>query len=90
MHPEVAGAELQGDVDRTTADDGTVSWPFVSGPGENRFALTANVPGAELVALRPTAGAAQRVARPAGVLVRAETSFEAKVPRTFTILKRGD
>ena len=90
VHPVVEGAELEGEVDRRTGDDGTVSWPFVSGPGENRFALTADVPGAELVALRPTAGAAQRVARPAGVRVSGSTSFSAKVPRTFTILKRGD
>lgn len=90
VHPVVEGAELQGDVDRATGEDGSVSWPFVAGPGENRFALIADVPGAELVALRPTTGAAQRVARPAGVLVRGVTAFEAKVPRTFTILKRGD
>lgn len=90
IHPTVEGAELQGEVGRRTGDDGTASWPFVSGPGENRFALTADVPGAELMALRPTAGAAQRVARPAGVLVPGSTSFEARVPRTFTILKRGD
>ena len=90
VHPTVEGAELEGEVDRRTGEDGSVSWPFVSGPGENRFSLTADVPGAELVALHPTAGAAQRVARPAGVVVTGSTSFEAKVPRTFTILKRGD
>ena len=90
VHPAVEGAALDGDVVRRTGEDGVVSWPFASGPGENRFTLTADVPGAELVALRPTAGAAQRVARPAGVLVDGSTSFEAKVPRTFTIRKRGD
>ena len=90
VHPVVEGAELEGEVDRRTGEDGSVSWPFVSGPGANRFALIADVPGAELVALRPTAGAAQRVARPAGVLVEGSASFEAEVPRTFTIVKRGD
>ena len=33
VHPSVEGAELVGDVDRSTAADGTVDWPFVSGPG---------------------------------------------------------
>lgn len=88
--PAVVGAELEGQVDRTTGEDGSVSWPFVSSPGENRFDLTAEVPGAELVALRPTGGAAQRVARPAGAVVAGSASFVAEVPRRFTIVKRGD
>lgn len=90
VHPVVEGAELQGEVDRVTGEDGSAVWPFVSGAGENRFAVSVDVPGAELVALRPTVGAAQRVARPAGVILEGSTSFVAKVPRTFTIVKRGD
>jgi hypothetical protein len=90
VHPTVEGAELVGEVDRSTGVDGVVEWPFVSGPGENRFAVTADVPGAELVALRPTVRPAQRVAHPAGVLVQGSIAFTANLPRTFSIQKRGD
>lgn len=90
IHPAVTGAALSGEVERVTSGDGAVSWPFEAGPGENRFVLRAEVPGIDLVSLRPTGGPAQRVARPSSVTVTAEAGYEAVVPRRFTILKRGD
>lgn len=90
VHPAVEGAELSGDVDVVTDADGVARWEFRSGPGENRFALAADVPGAELVALTPTQGAAQRVAVPAEVVVDGSTSMVPRVPRMFTIVKTGD
>lgn len=90
IHPAVTGAALSGEVDRVTPADGAVSWPFEAGPGQNRFALRADVPGIDLVSLRPTKGRAQRVARPSSVTVTAEAGYDAVVPRRLTILKRGD
>jgi hypothetical protein len=91
VHPDVTGAALLGDVDVVTGGaDGAVSWSYEVGPGANRFSLSASVPGAELMALRPTRGAAQRVARPSGLVVQGEVSFEGITPRRFTIAKRGD
>lgn len=90
VHPQVTGATLAGDVDRVTSADGRVSWPFEAGAGENRFVLRAEVPGVDLVSLRPTRGPAQRVARPSSVVATAETSYEAAVLRSFAIVKRGD
>jgi hypothetical protein len=90
VHPAVVGAELGGEVDRSTDAAGEVSWPFVAGPGPNSFELSASVPGASLLALRPTLGAAQRVAAPAVVVVQGEVAFDAAVPRWFTIEKHGD
>lgn len=90
VHPAVVGAALLGDVDRTTDAGGRIAWPYTAGAASNRFDLTATVPGAELLALRPTQGRAQRVVRPAAATVAASTSFDGVVPRRLTIQKRGD
>ncbi len=90
VHPAVTGAALVGEVDRTTAADGSVEWDFAAAAGENRFDLSATVPSIDLVSLRPTAGRAQRVARPVPVTIDASRAYEAEVPRRFTIVKRGD
>lgn len=90
IHPAVTGAELLTPVDVATDADGVATWRYLAGPGANRFELTADVPGAELFALRPTRGSAQRVVRPASAVVRAGTAFEGVVPRRLTITKRGD
>lgn len=90
IHPTVTGAELQGDVRRSTDADGRARWTYVAGIGANAFALSADVPGAELFALRPTAGVAQRVVRPASAAVAAEAWFDGVPLRRVVIQKRGD
>lgn len=90
LHPTVTGAELLGDVRRTTDDDGAAGWTYVAGVGANTFAVSADVPGAELFALRPTAGVAQRVVRPASGAVATETWFDGVPRRRVVIQKRGD
>lgn len=90
VHPAVTGAAILGEVDRTTSADGLVEWEFEAAVGENRFALSAVVPDIELVSLRPTAGRAQRVARPNPVTIAASRAYEADGPRKFSIAKRGD
>lgn len=90
VRPAVTGAALTGDVDRATSADGVVAWEFEAAEGENRFEVSATVPSVELVSLRPTAGRAQRVARPAPVTISASQVYEADGPRRFTIAKRGD
>lgn len=90
VHPAVSGAELAGEVDRTSDAEGRAAWPYVAGAGPNRFEVSASVPGAELLALRPTRGVAQRVVRPAAGTLEAVTAFEGVVARRLTIHKRGD
>ena len=90
IHPTVTGAELLGEVGRSTDDDGRARWTYVAGAGANTFALSADVPGAELFALRPTAGVAQRVVRPASAGVAAEAWFDGVPLRQVVIHKRGD
>jgi hypothetical protein len=91
IHPAVTGAELLTEVDVATADgDGRAAWRYRAGAGTNRFDLSATVPGAELLALRPTQGTAQRVVRPAATVVSGSAAFEGIVPRSLTITKRGD
>ena len=90
VHPAVIGAALVGEVDRTTSADGVVAWEFEAAAGENRFDLRAIVPSIDLVSLQPTAGRAQRVARPVPVTIDASRAYEAEVPRRFTVVKRGD
>ncbi len=90
VHPTVTGAALLGEVDRTTSVDGVAEWEFEAAVGENRFDLSAVVPDVELVSLRPTAGRAQRVARPAPLPISASRVYEADGPQRFSIAKRGD
>jgi hypothetical protein len=90
VHPTVTGAELGGEVGRTTDEAGRARWTYRAAAGANTFALSADVPGAELFALRPTAGVAQRVVRPASASVAAETWFEGVARRRVVIHKRGD
>ncbi len=90
IHPAVTGAALVGDVDQVTAADGRATWAFDAAPGANTFDLSASAPGAELRALRPTVGPAQRVARPATVALRVSTAFDGQVPRRLSVHKSGD
>lgn len=90
IHPAVEGAELLGGVDRATDAEGRATWRYRAAPGVNRFHLSAGVAGADLLALRPTRGPAQRVVAPATPRIDATTAFEGVVLRRFSILKRGD
>ena len=90
IHPAVEGAELLGDVDRETDADGRATWRYRAAPGANRFHLSAGVAGADLLALRPARGPAQRVVAPTTPRVDAATEFEGVVLRRFSVLKRGD
>lgn len=90
VFPVVTGTELLDEVVQVTGDDGRARWRFLAGAGANTFSLSADVPGAELFALRPTAAVAQRVVRPASAAVAAEAWFEGVSLRRVVIHKRGD
>ena len=89
VHVGATGAELDRSVEATTGEDGLLQFPLTAQEGDNRFVVTAEVPG-PLDAYGPTRRPAQRVARPSVDVVTAEATFVGVSYHRVSVRKTGD